>query len=137
MKAHCKRGHPRTPENVSVNKSCKLCNRLYRKPNRERVYSVEHLYATLKRYALRRGIAMRLSFRRFCVLRSYNCIYCTGPLPRTGYGIDRKDNSKAYTIENCVPCCRVCNETNGKHLSFKEMMLVMNSRRDRTLHEIT
>ena len=24
-------------------------------------------------------------------------------------GLDRKDNSKGYTIDNCVPCCAVCN----------------------------
>jgi 5-methylcytosine-specific restriction endonuclease McrA len=24
-------------------------------------------------------------------------------------GIDRKNNSLEYTLENCVPCCRQCN----------------------------
>lgn len=24
-------------------------------------------------------------------------------------GIDRKDSSKGYTIDNCVPCCTECN----------------------------
>lgn len=25
-------------------------------------------------------------------------------------GIDRIDSSKGYTLDNCVPCCKVCNE---------------------------
>lgn len=29
-------------------------------------------------------------------------------------GIDRWDNSKGYTTENCVPCCWACNDAKGK-----------------------
>lgn len=25
-------------------------------------------------------------------------------------GIDRIDSSKGYTIENCIPCCKICNK---------------------------
>jgi len=24
-------------------------------------------------------------------------------------GVDRVDNTKGYTKENCVPCCKICN----------------------------
>lgn len=29
-------------------------------------------------------------------------------------GIDRLDNSKGYTIDNCVSCCRRCNSAKNK-----------------------
>ena len=36
-------------------------------------------------------------------------------------GIDRKDSNLGYTNENCVPCCKVCN--NGKRdLPYSEWL---------------
>ena len=35
-----------------------------------------------------------------------DCFYCG---KKRCLGIDRLDNSKDYTIENCVPCCGCCN----------------------------
>jgi hypothetical protein len=43
------------------------------------------------------------------------CCYCgQSPEPHAGSrvprsGIDRVDNSKGYSKENCVPCCTACN----------------------------
>lgn len=60
-----------------------------------------------------------------------NCHYCGIPPHRTLYkkkcsngtlvanGIDRKDNNKGYTAENCVPCCWLCNAAK-RNLSFNE-----------------
>jgi 5-methylcytosine-specific restriction endonuclease McrA len=39
-------------------------------------------------------------------------------------GIDRKDNEKGYTEENCVPCCKRCNGIKGEWLSYEEMLEV-------------
>ncbi len=36
------------------------------------------------------------------------CHYCGEKI--NGIGIDRIDNSKGYSIENCVPCCIDCNK---------------------------
>ena len=30
-------------------------------------------------------------------------------------GIDRINNSKGYTIDNCVPCCFMCNYSKNNH----------------------
>ena len=30
-------------------------------------------------------------------------------------GIDRKDNNKGYTNDNCVPCCGFCNKMKMDH----------------------
>lgn len=34
------------------------------------------------------------------------CYYCNKP---RCLGVDRVDNSKGYTMDNCVPCCGICN----------------------------
>lgn len=36
-------------------------------------------------------------------------------------GIDRKDNTKGYTLENCVTCCEFCN-LNKSDTSFKDFI---------------
>lgn len=71
----------------------------------------------------RRGIKeFSLSKKDALKLFSGNCFYC-GRLPskikkdKIYYGefvyngIDRKDNSKGYTLDNCVSCCEFCNYT--------------------------
>ena len=37
------------------------------------------------------------------------CFYCDFLSTETVNGIDRMDNSKHYTVSNCVPCCKKCN----------------------------
>lgn len=40
------------------------------------------------------------------------------------YYLDRKDNSKGYTLDNCVVCCTVCNAVKGATLTYDEMFLL-------------
>lgn len=65
-----------------------------------------------------------LSFEQFLSLCKSNCFYCGQPpgagVTRTGTaksyalnGIDRVDNKIGYRIENCVPCCELCNRFKG------------------------
>jgi hypothetical protein len=69
--------------------------------------------------AKRRGYVWELTDEQFRVLTSSPCHY-TGALPfaattvKSGEtyvhnGIDRLDNTKGYTVENCVPCCSEVN----------------------------
>lgn len=49
-----------------------------------------------------------------------NCYYCgIPPQPNSqGYvytGIDRLDNTKGYSKDNCVPCCSMCNTIKMDH----------------------
>lgn len=92
------------------NKSCG-CNR------RNAETALHCLFLQYKGKARQRGYCWELSFDNFKRLVKSPCYY-TGWLPQQIYypsginpspsftynGIDRRDNSKGYTIENCVPC---------------------------------
>lgn len=79
------------------------------------------MYYTYKIHAEERNLPFDLTEEQFKNLTKENCHYC-GDEPKTlfkpkaphgGYlsnGVDRKDNSLGYTIDNSFPCCRVCNQ---------------------------
>jgi hypothetical protein len=46
-----------------------------------------------------------------------NCVYCND---NCNGGIDRIDNSKGHTKDNCVPCCILCNSTKSNRFTYKE-----------------
>jgi hypothetical protein len=88
-----------------------------RKPEGEA--SRNHLFYLYGYKASKRGMKFELSMDEFSFLTKGNCYYC-GIEPNqvkksknsTVYiynGIDRIDNSKGYTMENCVSCCKQCN----------------------------
>lgn len=84
----------------------------------------KHIYSMYRRGALKRNLLFDLSFEQFLDLTQQNCHYC-GSEPsnlKHSYfdngdfkynGIDRKDNTKGYTIENCVSCCKISNRSKG------------------------
>ena len=62
-----------------------------------------------------------------------NCYYC-GKYPKATVrnypvfawnGLDRIDNSAGYTLENCVSCCKDCNELKSNR-SLDEFLLQIN-----------
>ncbi len=56
--------------------------------------------------ANKKQIPFELSIEEFNNIRSHCCIYC-GSCSKIG--IDRRDNSDGYTLDNAVPCCTKCN----------------------------
>ena len=84
--------------------------------------SANERYGAYKRAAHLRGLTFELTKEQFMDIVSKPCIYCgvdksqiyrknnphrNGMFKYTG--IDRYDNTKGYTVENCVPCCTKCN----------------------------
>ena len=81
---------------------------------------INTLFAHYKRSAKDRNIEFLIIKSEAKNLFELNCFYC-GIAPTVSYthshlsggyawnGIDRKDNSKGYTMENCVSCCKMCN----------------------------
>lgn len=79
-------------------------------------------YNTVKRGAIQRRFSFELNPNDVKTISRQNCFYC-GIEPhqiikaRNNFGsdfiyngIDRVDNTKGYTINNCVPCCKKCNQ---------------------------
>lgn len=66
-------------------------------------------YAQLKRVGKATEREVTITLNQYTQIVCDNCYYCNGQLPETGYGLDRVDNTKAYSIENIVPCCSICN----------------------------
>lgn len=73
-----------------------------------------------------------ISFQEFYDLVSDECFYCgkkescvsiakDGTVIKKNT-IDRIDNKKTYTIENCVTACMSCNSQRGSKTSFKDFM---------------
>lgn len=78
------------------------------------------VFRQYKKVAKENKRCFELSKDEFIMITQKNCFYC-GVEPLNirktletygGFiynGIDRKDNNKGYTLDNCVPCCKVCN----------------------------
>lgn len=90
-------------------------------PTKNAVYNV--LYNSYKQNAIMRNFNFELTKQDFIKIVSQNCFYCgESPhemqslkrynktrIPILTNGIDRKDSNAGYTVENCVPCCEMCN----------------------------
>lgn len=83
--------------------------------------SFRRVFYMYKRNAEKRGLSFLLTKDEFRTLTSQVCHYC-GKEPNTiakAYGrtngeyiytgIDRIDNFHGYDLNNCVPCCEICN----------------------------
>ena len=82
--------------------------------------SFRHLVLRYKQGAKKRGLKFQLSDEQLKWLFRQPCHYCNsdpttivcGSRSNGGFtynGIDRIDNTKGYTKDNCVSCCKICN----------------------------
>jgi hypothetical protein len=84
--------------------------------------------SNLKSQCKKRGLEFDISLDEFIDEISKPCVYCNNLLGEksvTASGLDRKDNSKGYVVNNVCSCCWVCNSIKGEHLSFEEMKEVV------------
>jgi hypothetical protein len=84
------------------------------------------LYISYHSSATKKSLLFELSKDDFRTIIKQNCFYCgSAPiryyrdkLPNGGYlcnGVDRRNNSVGYIVENCVPCCHKCNWMKNKY----------------------
>jgi phage pi2 protein 07 len=79
------------------------------------------VYRSYTHRARKEGKLFSLNPNDFFRLTQENCNYCNTPpsqisktmTPFIYNGIDRIDSNLGYTIENCVPCCKICNYAKG------------------------
>ena len=87
---------------------------LSREP-RKRNYKAE-MFANMKsqytmyfKSSLKRNKEFLINFEDFCEIITKPCHYCNDIIEGETNGIDRLNNDIDYTLENCVPCCEICN----------------------------
>jgi hypothetical protein len=91
-------------------------------PNNQGI--INEVYKNYKQADKKRDYSFDLSKDEFKSIILSNCFYCgmspnmTGLSTKRKYttdfvynGVDRVDNTIGYTIENCVPCCKICNNS--------------------------
>lgn len=95
-------------------------DKIGRKPLPDHQSHVNIIWNHYKRSARERGLVFELTKDQVRSIVEQDCYYC-GQKPTERYtaigcageyawnGIDRVDNTKGYTIDNCVPCCKLCN----------------------------
>lgn len=111
-------------------KSCGCYNKAHLAPGEA---SMNTLISNYKRHAKNRNLDWGLSKEEVRKVTKLNCYYC-GSEPKQEArnkrcngtyiynGIDRVDNSKGYFLDNCVPCCGVCNrlKSDMSYTEFKQ-----------------
>ncbi len=67
----------------------------------------KYRYATYKRGAVSRGVEFSISYEQFMEYWDKPCQYCGNTI--NGIGLDRKNNTKGYSVDNINTCCTMCN----------------------------
>lgn len=83
----------------------KKWNTIERKPIRDRINSI-------KSNAKIRNYKVELTDEQIEDFLNKPCFYCNCPHAN---GIDRVNSKENYTIDNCVPCCFICNRMKNKY----------------------
>ncbi len=85
---------------VALNKlKAKETRKLYRNTKQGKLKSIINS-------AKHRKIDFSLTSKQVFTLLDKNCFYCG---QKDTIGIDRVDSNTGYTLENCIPCCSMCN----------------------------
>lgn len=77
-----------------------------KKYNKKRYESMK--YHEYEKGAKRRNMLFELSKEEFDSITNQPCFYC-GEKNDSSNGIDRIDNKIGYILNNCLPCCSMCN----------------------------
>jgi len=80
-------------------------------------------FCRLKRNAKDRNRKFELTFKEFCRIRkNEKCFYCR--TIRGLFSTERLDNTKGYSVLNCVVACWRCNKMKSKDFTMEEMKIL-------------
>jgi hypothetical protein len=109
-------------ENPTKSCGCLRKNTEFKKKE-EGLSAFNQVYKSYRLNSKYRKLDFKINKEQFAKITKEDCYYCGEPpsiitkfICNGQYiynGIDRVDNSKGYTIENCVPCCTDCNFLKG------------------------
>lgn len=107
---------------------CKVCN------SSKRPYEALYNNLCLSAKSRNEPVPVDMTYEEFVRFTGHKqCSYCDSDLNWTAtnlkkhgasYNLDRKDNTKGYTVENCVPCCRDCNFFRQDKFTHEEFLLL-------------
>ena len=94
-----------------------------------------HIFGYLKAVARHRDLAVDLTYEEFLEYTKIDeCTYCGSKIEwemwssakgySKAYNLDRKDNAKGYSKDNCVVCCTACNFIRRDELTHEEMLVL-------------
>jgi hypothetical protein len=107
--------------------------------HRKRPY--ESVYNSLCSGAKKRNYTVEITLDEYVEFtKTPECHYCRAPLKWSmysrkenrlgGHNLDRMDNSKPYSPENCIPCCGWCNKSKNSHITYDQWYLMTEPFRD-------
>lgn len=113
-------------------KSCG-CHRKELISARKKGKPYQWLFTIFQHYVTYRGKVSTLTFDEFIEFtKTTNCHYCSAPVTwiqhssnkadSKAFHLDRKDNHRGYSVENCVVCCYRCNVVKSSQFSYEEML---------------
>lgn len=124
----CGAGSIRRMDHIKTNPEyCNNCKeKMTAKPKVESVFNT--IYSGYRSNANSRNLSFELTKSVFTKITSQNCFYCGQEPSESDFskgrnrtntkfmhnGVDRLDSKVGYTIENCVPCCSMCNLMKNK-----------------------
>lgn len=104
-------------KNSYIPKSCTFCINDLQKEIAEKKYKIKDTKQTrdrinsIKSGAKGRNLDFYLTDKQIEDIIAKPCYYCS---IEHSNGIDRIDSTKGYIVNNCVPCCKVCNLMKNK-----------------------
>lgn len=117
MKSKLKCSHPHC--NKSIRGGSYWCRT-------HRQFSIAAKYYSLLHVAAKKNLKVSISKAQLeGLLEDALCSYCSMPLLSTGYGLDRLDNKKGYSINNVITCCTDCNSLKSNLLTTEETKKVV------------
>lgn len=98
----------------------------YYRKNKEKP---QYRFASAKGGAKSRGLSWDLTLEQFEEFTKLPCYYCQNKLNHntTGSGLDRIDNNKGYSVDNCLPCCSTCNSVRWNNFTVEETKIMISA----------
>jgi hypothetical protein len=105
-----------------------LCHSCERADVLARCTRVNVRFGFARRYAIAHGHPWGIPFETYRELLARPCVFCGGPLSKTGTGLDRRDRGLGYLEDNVQPACGACLRLRAHGLSSDELHAVIAAR---------
>jgi len=122
--------HPDDPGLPSYPARCNACKNAYHRA-RSAVYGYTPgtRYGVTRAAAGKRGLDFTITLAEYKHLVSQPCVYQCTSTSDSGQtlqiGLDRRDSSRGYTIDNVQPCCSRHNNVKGDWFTHEQMLDVV------------